>query len=103
MSQRLTAYANMLEASVRTPQQSPGSLPTQEEADRRLRVVTLLRALTPDEAAALLRDKQFPERLAALAEVAGLPVEECMRGLAGAAWRLTEGLRPSPDSGRPEG
>ncbi len=103
MSQRLTAYANMLEASVQTPQRFPGPPPTPEEASRRLRVVVLLRSLTQGEATALLRDKRVPERLAALAGAAGLPVEECGRVLAAAAWKLTEGLRPLPSPGTPEG
>lgn len=94
MSRLLAVYANMLEASVRTPERFPGPRPAPEEANRRLRVVALLRALTQAEAAALLRDRQHPARLAALADEVGLPVEECGQVLAGVVWKLTEGLRP---------
>jgi hypothetical protein len=95
MSRLLTAYANLLEASVRSPELFPGHCPAPVEVEQRLRVVTLLRALTPEEAANLLRNSQHPSRLSALADAAGLPVEECGRVLAGVAWRLTEGLRPA--------
>jgi hypothetical protein len=102
MSRLLTAFSNMLEASVRSPEQFPGPRPAPAEADRRLRVVALLRALTSEEATALLRDNQHPARLATLANKVGLPVEECGRVLAGVVWKLTEGLRPLPDTSRQE-
>ena len=49
----------------------------------------------------LTRD-ELPERLTALANAVGLPVEECGRLLAGAAWKLTEGLRPLPHPSSPD-
>lgn len=100
MSRLLTTYANMLEASVRTPEWFPGRRPSPVELERRLRVVALLRSLTPDEAAALVRGQQYPVRLGALADEVGLSVEECGRELAAIVWKLTEGLRPLPDPNR---
>ena len=100
LSRLLVSYANMLEASVQTPKLFPGPRPAPTEAERRLRVIALLRALNPNEAAALLLDKQLPDRLAALAVEVGLSAEECSGVLVGAAWKLTEGLRPLPDSPR---
>jgi hypothetical protein len=100
MSRLLTAYARMLDASVRAPERFPGPRPVPDEAARQVRVVALLRALTPDEATALLSCGKLPERLAALAGAAGLPVEECGRILAGVARQLAEGLRPTSDPGR---
>jgi hypothetical protein len=98
MSQLLAAYANMLEASVRTPKRFPGKRPSPEEADRRLRLVALLRALSPEETVALVRDKQVPDRLATLARTVGLPEEECRQSLSGIVWKFAEGLRPLPES-----
>jgi hypothetical protein len=103
MSGLLTAYANMLEGSVRTPERFPWPRPTPEEADHRMRVVALPRALTRDEGEALLRGQQFPERLAALADAVGLPKEECAQVLSGVAWKLSEGLRPIREPGRQDG
>lgn len=56
----------------------------------------LLRALTPDEAAGLLRGEQ-PSRLPALAVEVGLPVADCERELAEVTWQLT------PEMGEPPG
>jgi hypothetical protein len=100
MSRLLTAYANMLESSVRTPKRFPGPRPAPAEADRRLRVVALLRALTPIEAAALPRDQELPDRLAALSVEVGLSADECRSLLVATAFKLGEGLRQLPDPRR---
>jgi hypothetical protein len=96
MSKLLANYANMLEASVRTPERFPGRIPTPAELDLRLRVVALLRSLTPDEAVSLFRFHRHPERLATIAVDVGLSVEQCERQLAMVVWKFTEGLRSQP-------
>jgi hypothetical protein len=63
--------------------------------DRHRRVARLLRALTPDEAADLLRGKP-PGRLPALAAEVGLPVADCVRELAEVTWQLTVGMGDPP-------
>ncbi len=61
---------------------------TPAEGDRSRRVARLLRALTPDEVAGLLRGNQ-PARLPALAVEVGLPVADCERELVEVTWQLT--------------
>jgi hypothetical protein len=99
MANLLTIHANMLEASVRTPERFPGRRPSRNEKDRRLRIVALLRTLSQREALALLRDKKLPDRLENMAHAVGLPLEECERALHGIVWQLTEGLRVSNNPG----
>ena len=74
--------------------QSPDRGLAPKDRRRCLGVVALLRALTPEEAAALFRDQQLPERLAEIATEVELPVEECERVLTQVIWRFTEGLHP---------
>ena len=95
MANLLITYANMLEASVRTPERFPGRRPSRNEKDRRLRVVALLRALSQHEALALLRDKKLPDRLENVARAVGLTLKDSERALTGIVWQLTEGLRAS--------
>jgi hypothetical protein len=83
----------MIEASVRTPEKFPGKPPSPAETGRLLKLVALLRALTPSEAVALLKERRPPERLDTLAEAVGLPLAECEQRLAGVAFQLGEGLR----------
>ena len=61
---------------------------TPAEGNRSRRVARLLRALTPDEVAGLLRGNQ-PARLPALAVELGLPIADCERELAEVTWQLT--------------
>jgi hypothetical protein len=75
---RVKDRADMLERQPATP----------AEGDRSRRVARLLRALTPDEVAGLLRGNQ-PARLPALAVEVGLPVADCERELAEVTWQLT--------------
>ena len=96
----IAAYAKMFEASVLTPERFPCNKPSAEVADRRLRIVRLLRALTEEEAQALLRNRNFPARLPALAEEVGLSVEVCNSALAMVLFNLTEGLKPIRDTDR---
>jgi hypothetical protein len=83
---RVRAWAGMLD---RQPVAGPAG-------DRPRRVARLLRALTPDEAADLLRGKP-PGRLPALAAEVGLPVADGERELADVTWQLTRGMGEPPD------
>lgn len=82
---RVKAWVNMLE---RQPVTSP-------EGNRSRRVARLLRTLTPDEAAGLLRG-ETPRRLPAIAVEVGMSVEEGERELAEVTWQLTHGLGDPP-------
>jgi hypothetical protein len=92
MSQLLVAFANMAEAALSDPERFSAPRLTPAEVNRRRREIALLRALTPAEATALLRDRQLPERLPKIAVEVGLDLDSCVRVLCGAAYKLTEGL-----------
>ena len=82
---RVKGWADMLEQQ---PVISPGG-------DRSRQVARLLQALTPDEAAGLLRGEKLM-RLPALAVEVGLSVADCERELAEVTWQLTQGMGEPP-------
>ncbi|MGL6074531.1 MAG: hypothetical protein ACRC8S_10255 [Fimbriiglobus sp.] len=82
---RVKGWADMLERQPVTP----------PIGDRPRRVARLLWALTPDEAAGLLRGEK-PSRLPVLAVDVGLSVADCEQELAEVTWQLTHGMGEPP-------